>query len=102
MSRWAERDNAFLAWYPACLTAEEAGDVWQRPRAAFYVHIPFCSAICDYCAFAVERVRDANITRYLDALHREIDAYARSGRLANLRFDCGHFGGGTPSVLKAE
>lgn len=102
MAPWPKRDNAFLAWYPACVNEEEVPEVWAPRTAAFYVHIPFCSAICDYCGFAVTRTRDAHVERYLEALHREIDRYAETGRLANYRFDCGHFGGGTPSVLDAE
>jgi oxygen-independent coproporphyrinogen III oxidase len=102
MAKWPKRDNAFLAWYPACANENEAAQVWEPRTAAFYVHIPFCSAICDYCGFAVTRTREANIGRYLDALKREIETYADKGRLANYRFDCGHFGGGTPSVLEAE
>ena len=102
MAKWPKRDNAFLAWYPACANENEAAQVWEPRTAAFYVHIPFCSAICDYCGFAVTRTREANIGRYLDALEREIETYADKGRLANYRFDCGHFGGGTPSVLEAE
>ena len=95
------KDNEFIAWYPNALSAPVAEMVWQRRRAAYYVHIPFCTAICDYCGFAVERAKASNIDRYLAALHREIETYARSGRLSNYRFSCGHFGGGTPSVLEA-
>ena len=102
MSRYDTRDNTFLAWYPACVNGDEAAHVWEPASSAFYVHIPFCTAICDYCGFAVERVRDAVIPRYLDALRREIERYGEQGRLARHRFDCGHFGGGTPSVLSGE
>lgn len=102
MSRYDKRDNVFLAWYPACVSSDEAPHVWEPKSSAYYVHIPFCTAICDYCGFAVQRVRDAAIPRYLDALHREIERYAEQGRLAGHRFDCGHFGGGTPSVLSGE
>jgi oxygen-independent coproporphyrinogen-3 oxidase len=41
------------------------------------------------------------VARYLDALKREIERYAQTGRLGRQRFVCGHFGGGTPSVLEA-
>lgn len=98
---FTSKDNEFIAWYPTCVDAREAPGVWARRRAAWYVHIPFCTAICDYCGFAVERAREAAIPRYLAALEREIRRYAELGRLANYRFECGHFGGGTPSVLDA-
>lgn len=99
--RYDSKDNEFIAWYPPALEADDGSRVWRRRRAAYYVHIPFCTAICDYCGFAVERDRRADRGSYLDGLHREIDHYAESGRLAGYEFVCGHFGGGTPSVLPA-
>ncbi|MET9019958.1 radical SAM family heme chaperone HemW [Actinopolymorpha sp. NPDC004070] len=99
--RYESKDNEFIAWYPPALEPDDGTQVWRRRRAAFYVHIPFCTAICDYCGFAVERDRNADRISYLDGLHREIDRYAEAGRLAGYEFTCGHFGGGTPSVLPA-
>lgn len=99
---FAHKDNEFIAWYPNALSALGAEQVWQKKRAAYYVHIPFCTAICDYCGFAVQRLREGNVTRYLAALRNEIQRYADEGRLRSYRFDCGHFGGGTPSAIDAE
>ena len=96
---FTEKDNEFVAWYPLGLTDAAAPEVWTPRRAAYYVHVPFCTAICDYCGFAVEQARGASIERYLSALLREIDRYRETRRLASHRFACGHFGGGTPSVL---
>jgi len=62
-----------------------------------YVHIPFCSAICNYCNFN-RGLYDANLkARYVEALRREI-ANAPEGLAADTLF----FGGGTPSLLAAE
>jgi oxygen-independent coproporphyrinogen-3 oxidase len=99
---FSKKDNEFIAWYPNALSSEAAAKVWQPREAGYYVHIPFCTAICDYCGFAVERAKGARTERYLQALKVEIQRYAESGRLANHRFACGHFGGGTPSVLSGE
>lgn len=96
------KDNEFVAWYPNALSVDTAATVWQPRRAAYYVHIPFCTAICDYCGFAVEQLKNANIGRYMSALRQEIERYARSSRLAGHRFVCGHFGGGTPSAIEAS
>jgi oxygen-independent coproporphyrinogen-3 oxidase len=95
------KDNEFVAWYPACVTEDQAAGVWAPQRAAWYVHIPFCTAICDYCGFAVSKAKEGGIERYLAVLEAEIRRYAARGRLSNHRFECGHFGGGTPSVLEA-
>jgi oxygen-independent coproporphyrinogen-3 oxidase len=62
-----------------------------------YVHIPFCSAICNYCNFN-RGLFDAGLkARYLDALLAEIRTRA-GGEAA----DTIYFGGGTPSLLEPE
>lgn len=63
--------------------------------AAAYVHIPFCSAICPYCDFAVVAGQDHLATRYVDAVCDEVDA-AESWR----PLDSVYFGGGTPSHVE--
>jgi oxygen-independent coproporphyrinogen-3 oxidase len=93
------KDNEFVAWYPNAVTAEAAQTVWQPRSAAYYVHIPFCTAICDYCGFAIQRLKEGDSARYLTALRAEIEKYASSGRLDMFEFQCGHFGGGTPSAI---
>lgn len=100
-ARYDQKDNEFIAWYPPALSSDGVADVWAPREAAFYVHIPFCTAICDYCGFAVQRERDGDQPRYLAAVHAEIQRSIDQGRLARLTFTCGHFGGGTPSVLPA-
>jgi len=62
--------------------------------AAAYVHIPFCSAVCPYCDFAVVAGRDDLATRYIDAVCNEI-ATSEPWRA----LDAVYFGGGTPSHL---
>jgi oxygen-independent coproporphyrinogen III oxidase len=60
-----------------------------------YLHIPFCSAICNYCNFNRGLLDEALKVRYVDALIREIAAAAESDTPA----DTIYFGGGTPSLL---
>jgi len=60
-----------------------------------YVHIPFCSAICNYCNFN-RGLFDASLKeQYVQALLREI-ASQGDGSPA----DTIYFGGGTPSLLE--
>jgi oxygen-independent coproporphyrinogen-3 oxidase len=62
-----------------------------------YLHIPFCSAICNYCNFN-RGLFDASLKeRYVAALETEITR-AADGRSA----DTMYFGGGTPSLLEAS
>jgi oxygen-independent coproporphyrinogen-3 oxidase len=61
-----------------------------------YLHIPFCSAICNYCNFNRGLLDAALKTRYVDALVSEI------GQSDAAPADTIYFGGGTPSLLEAE
>jgi putative oxygen-independent coproporphyrinogen III oxidase len=62
-----------------------------------YLHIPFCSAICNYCNFN-RGLLDVDVKRrYVDALEAEITR-ASDRRAA----DTIYFGGGTPSLLEAD
>src|SRR5262245_10093815 len=62
-----------------------------------YIHIPFCSSICNYCNFNRGLYDEALKTRYVDALRREIAGIGDVGR--SLTADTFFFGGGTPSLL---
>jgi oxygen-independent coproporphyrinogen-3 oxidase len=65
-----------------------------------YLHIPFCSAICNYCNFNRGLFDPAQKTRYVDALAAEIaDTQAVPVRAPA---DTIYFGGGTPSLLEPE
>ena len=60
-----------------------------------YIHIPFCSAICNYCNFNRGLFDAALKAQYVAALLREIAAKG-DGAAA----DTIYFGGGTPSLLE--
>ena len=63
-----------------------------------YLHVPFCSSICNYCNFN-RGLFDASLKRrYVEALHAEILATPLAGQSADTIF----FGGGTPSLLEPE
>jgi oxygen-independent coproporphyrinogen III oxidase len=62
-----------------------------------YLHIPFCSHICNYCNFN-RGLFDATVkAQYVDALATEIRR-AGDGSAADTIF----FGGGTPSLLEPD
>ena len=67
-----------------------------------YVHIPFCSAICNYCNFN-RGLFDAVLKgRYVGALLTEIQRVGEAGAAeAAAKADTIYFGGGTPSLLEA-
>jgi oxygen-independent coproporphyrinogen-3 oxidase len=59
-----------------------------------YLHIPFCSAICNYCNFNRGLLDAAVKARYLVALEAEIRGAPPAAA------DTIYFGGGTPSLLE--
>lgn len=69
----------------------ETADAFAGAAAA-YIHIPFCSAVCPYCDFAVVAGQDHLAGRYAAAVRSEI-ASSESWR----PLDAIYFGGGTPS-----
>jgi oxygen-independent coproporphyrinogen-3 oxidase len=62
-----------------------------------YLHVPFCSSICNYCNFNRGLFDVALKERYVRALEREI-RLAGDGSDADTVF----FGGGTPSLLEPQ
>lgn len=72
----------------------------NRPEDAapfgIYVHIPFCTQRCDYCAFATWTDRSHLMARYARACVRQaVDADLTPASSV-------FFGGGTPSLLDPE
>jgi oxygen-independent coproporphyrinogen-3 oxidase len=61
---------------------------------SLYVHVPFCAHKCEYCAFYSEASDGDVISRYVQALVRELELLA-----GDLRPRTVFFGGGTPSIL---
>jgi len=64
-----------------------------------YIHVPFCSAICNYCNFNRGLFDEALKRRYVGAVEAEI---RRSGAAARATADTIYFGGGTPSLLEPD
>lgn len=73
----------------------------SRIQAAnVYVHIPFCTGVCEYCAYArIGSAHEERVSEYLVTLEKELDVWARllGGHLPRA---CSLFlGGGTPSAI---
>jgi len=73
-----------------------------------YVHVPFCSAICNYCNFNRGLFDAALKVRYVEAVLAEIrhsglnSCVARQSSDLRPAADTIYFGGGTPSLLEPE
>jgi len=70
-------------------------------RPGLYLHIPFCSAICPYCDFAVLTGGREMRERFVDSLVAEIRMWGPDRDLFP-EIDTIYFGGGTPSALAPE
>jgi oxygen-independent coproporphyrinogen-3 oxidase len=73
-----------------------------------YVHVPFCAAKCNYCAFYSEAGGAAKMGDYVEAVLKELEVVAANlirGGIGNresvsrLQPSTIFFGGGTPSIL---
>lgn len=65
-----------------------------------YIHIPFCKTICVYCNFLTFANKQRWIPRYIEALKEEITQ--KSSHFQGYIIETIYFGGGTPSLIKAE
>ncbi len=82
----------------SCAKSLEAGDI------CLYIGIPFCPTRCSYCSFVSQSTQKSMklIPKFLDALHREIEATAALVRETGLRIVAVYMGGGTPTTLSAQ
>jgi len=65
---------------------------------SIYLHIPFCTTKCTYCAFNTYTNLERLIPEFVQALCREIEIVARSNPYVGV--GTVYFGGGTPSLLQ--
>jgi len=61
---------------------------------SLYIHVPFCAQKCAYCAFYSEASSGELISRFVNALVREVEIVADDLAPKTI-----FFGGGTPSLL---
>jgi oxygen-independent coproporphyrinogen-3 oxidase len=62
-----------------------------------YIHFPFCSGKCAYCAFYSRPWDEGLVQRYLQDVTAEMAHWSRA--LGRPRLETVYFGGGTPSLL---
>ncbi len=62
-----------------------------------YLHVPFCSTACDFCAFYQIQSDRKGILSYIDGVKRELALLP----FGNRKLDTQFWGGGTPGLLPA-
>jgi oxygen-independent coproporphyrinogen-3 oxidase len=73
----------------------------ERPRS-IYLHVPFCTTKCTYCAFNTYINLEHIIAPFVDALSQEIEIVAQGHDSTQGQVHTVFFGGGTPTLLTAE
>lgn len=72
---------------------------WTNTPVALYLHIPFCTTKCTYCAFNTYIHLEALIEPFVEALTAEIRLVAAAEQNPTQRVTSIFFGGGTPTLL---
>ena len=69
-------------------------------KLSFYLHMPFCKRLCHYCgcnSYIMPSTGDT-VTKYIDAIHKEIDLVTahidKTRPISQI-----HFGGGSPTAM---
>ncbi|WP_010255927.1 radical SAM family heme chaperone HemW [Treponema primitia] len=70
-------------------------------EAGVYIHVPFCSGVCDYCDFYSIPVRsdDTRLDQFVDLILQDLEADLIALGISHV--PTVYIGGGTPSVLGA-
>ena len=74
----------------------------EKRSCSIYIGIPFCPTRCVYCSFASNQVPESEISRYLEALLKEIEFTGKRMKETGLVPETIYIGGGTPTTLTAE
>ena len=95
-------DYYYLSVYPSlqdmAYLDEDSLPVHPENITTAYVHIPFCSGICDFCSYFVlaAQSHSPKVASYMRMLRREVALHAER---TDLRISYLYFGGGTPSLV---
>jgi oxygen-independent coproporphyrinogen-3 oxidase len=74
-------------------------DVDPEDGLSIYVHVPFCSSLCHFCACNRFITKDAALPeRYVEGIAREVETVRRAIRVPRTATQQ-HWGGGTPTHL---
>ena len=73
----------------------------RKRDLGIYIHIPFCTEICSFCAFHREVPKPGRQGNYVDALRTHINNIL-SEFDGSQSVDSVYFGGGTPGLLRAD
>lgn len=73
----------------------------NRNLKTIYVHTPYCDKICSFCNLNREQVKE-NLQGYAEYIASEFDSYGKTRYVKESEFEVIYFGGGTPTIYKAD
>ena len=100
-------DYYYLSVWPGLRHLDPVAELELPARPASvgyaYVHLPFCSGVCDFCSYFLTTTRDAaadpRVDRYLDQVLDQVRIHQQNQEIALTSI---YLGGGTPSVLTPD
>jgi len=73
-----------------------------KTGVSLYIHVPFCDSMCNFCGCYTKIVKRYDpVQEYMEYVHKEIDLLA-AALPARMTAKHVHWGGGSPTMLKAE
>lgn len=69
---------------------------------SLYIHFPFCIEQCSFCPIKTIKYDSNFAYNYIQSLKNEITACMNNTDVNRIKVDAVHFGGGTPSLIKAS
>ncbi|MCK8678883.1 coproporphyrinogen-III oxidase family protein [Streptomyces lichenis] len=89
--------------YPFKYRKHDYDDYFRAENAVLYLHVPFCITKCGFCDYTVYiNKNEQHFAQYVDALEKEIRAFAANRTFPGFRVDAVYFGGGTPGILTGD
>ncbi len=96
-------DGAFVFHHPPKFIWERDSDSNNEPRNwykyHFYLHVPFCRKICNFCTFERKQIRKGSIEWFSKLLDSEMNIYLQRDHFQEANIESVYLGGGTASLL---
>jgi oxygen-independent coproporphyrinogen III oxidase len=100
-------DYYYLSVWPGLQDLEPVQNLRlpERPPTTeyAYIHIPFCSGLCDFCSYFLSVIRHPESDKRTDRYIHDLLTQARNAQaLTRLSISYLYIGGGTPSLLSPD
>ncbi len=77
-------------------------DFSDTTNISLYIHFPFCVNQCSFCPIKTTKYELKLVSDYIKSLKNEITISMKECNANKVKVESIHFGGGTPSLLKAN